>query len=172
MAKIDDIEGVWKAVAYEENGVKRSDAALQDMARLLILSGNRAPVSDGIWGMVRFFQPPTAETIEQSIESLRQLVEGKDYPRCDKFHIYTGGVVTVGNDDRSDSIDFLVYHGPTLHSQLGACSMNRGIYQSDAVTLTLCLADGQTNQRPTKYESIQTPNQSLAVYTHEHSVPT
>jgi hypothetical protein len=167
MSNIDAIQGLWRVISYDENGVQRSTDAVQMMARLLILSDKPTPAADGIWGSVSYSDLSTREVINQSMRSLRELINGREYDRSAAFHIYTGGLVSLGKDG---SIDFVVYHGPQLHALPVEHSVQRGQYRLDGANLVLCLADSKTNQRPTSVGSTQTPNQSLAVYVREQLI--
>jgi hypothetical protein len=167
MSKITEIQGLWRVVAYEEDGLIRPESGVQAMARMLIMRGSVGAEADGIWGIIAYTTPPTYGMICLSIQSLKCLIDGQPYQRNEQFHIYTGGRVFFGLDN---TIDLAVYHGPYLHSVIGEKSISRGIYRHDGNALYLCLADPDTEQRPTTFSSTETPHQSLAVYILDHDL--
>jgi hypothetical protein len=166
MSNIELIKGIWTAIAYESDGVRRSPAELEGHARLLILPDKLAPSSDGAWGAVAYRGALTPETVEQSIQALKQLIQGQDYVRKETFHIYTGGILHLGPEG---CIDFEVYHGAELYMAYPK-SVNLGIYQLDGTRLNLCLAETAITRRPTAFDSTQTPGQSLATYIREQDM--
>jgi hypothetical protein len=93
MSKIIEIQGLWRVVEYEEDGIRRPESGVQSMARLLFLPNSVGAEHDGIWGGVAYAAPPSHETLILSIRSLISLFEGQPYQWSDQFHIYTGGRV-------------------------------------------------------------------------------
>lgn len=165
MRPIEMIHGLWKVISYEQDGVQRSGQDLDNRAYLVLLSDILVTDSDGTWGEIKYHKLPTPAVADQSIWSLKQLVQGLEYPRSPDYHIYSGGVVRFGKtDDKLDCIDLVVYHGPNLYTSDADVLITRGLFRYDGVYLALCLADAMSKTRPTRWNSTDTRYQSLSVY--------
>jgi len=167
MDAVDVLQGLWRVVGYEENGIRRPAATVEKMGCLLILAARHVPESHGTWGCIVFPSLVTNDILTRSTCSLQQLVAGLRNDHGTDFHVLTGGVFYLDRTARrlGSPIDFLVYHGAAMHEVIAEHATLRGIFECDGTTLTLCLADTRIKERPTAFNSTQTPGQSLAVYT-------
>lgn len=172
MNALNSLEGLWRVVTYEENGIHRPAESVEQMGCLLILPARQVPDSDGTWGCIVFRVRLAADVLARSARSLLQLVAGLQHDRSTDFHIYTGGVFYLGETKSNfcRTIDFKVYHGTVTDAAIVEHQVNRGIYHCDGATLSLCLNDCRVKERPTLFDSTQTSGQSLAVYTRYQTV--
>jgi hypothetical protein len=168
MNGINDIQGVWKVIAYQHDGVDWTPEDLSRRAHMILVSEPVVPGSQGLWGEVKFLHTPTTSILAQSIAALRNLVEGSQFDQSLEWYIYSGGFVRLRNeDDSTGAIDFVVYHGPYCTAPGPELSITRGIFRYNGTHLTVCFADADEADRPSAFSTARTRRQSISVYARE-----
>jgi len=91
----------------------------------------------------------------------------RGFPQERKLDVLTGGLVRLGIDGIFNAIDFAICHRVIDHVFYIPPHVNPGLFKCEGPVLTLCFADSGVEDRPSRFGSTETPNQSLAVYDRE-----
>ncbi|MGL4551520.1 MAG: hypothetical protein ACRC33_10065 [Gemmataceae bacterium] len=166
MTTLETIRGVWKPVAYEQDGVAWTGDQLLRRAHLILIADGATSTTRGVWGEVKYHGEPTASAVARSIESLRHLVGGLPYGRSDDYYLYSGGVIALGETAEGGTIDLVVHHGAHTPPP-DRPSVTRGLFRYDGTKLALCLVDADVKERPVTFGSTGTRYQSLSTYVRE-----
>lgn len=176
MSKAEEIQGIWRVIASEVDGQPESKEAIDRKARLIILPDVFLPDSDGMWGIVQYLEPLSAdEKIQLSINVVKKFVTTGIVSEASNVYVYTAGILYLGEENDFDSVDFRSFEGPHTEHLLRSQSLEPlvvpGIYEYDGTHLTICSTLPTPNcQRPTAFISTQSLRQSVWTYVREHVI--